>query len=348
MATSNASGASVSLYVDGKKTEVIHPRLKKHASQRGDEFRAVPLEYELRDSADTGMPTLVGHLAVFNEWTEINSRSEGHFLERIAPGAFTKTIQENLSRMRCLFNHGKDPVFAEKPLGPIVNLTPDERGLQYEVQLLDTSYNRDLVEMLRSDPPVLGSSFRFAVTRDDYVSKPGKSPSNPRGIPERTVQEVRMSEFGPVTFPAYPSAGAGVRSVTDQVRGLVDEDRADIPSLSCLMDAHAAMCGFIENENEPDDGPDRDKAQQIIALIEDLMPGEASEPDPDSDGPDDDVDTDEMVSQDGRGDEGAAQVDIRTSTIAHAVERHLLVSGRRDRTPLYPASRTERTESWRL
>src|SRR5215471_15016104 len=54
-----------------------------------DEFRARSLGYELRDEGSE-MPTLVGHVAVFNEWAEINSVVEGRFLERIDPGAFTK------------------------------------------------------------------------------------------------------------------------------------------------------------------------------------------------------------------------------------------------------------------
>jgi hypothetical protein len=31
-------------------------------------------------------------------------------------------------------------------------------------------------------------------------------------LPERTIKELRLFEFGPVTFPAYQSATAGVRS----------------------------------------------------------------------------------------------------------------------------------------
>jgi hypothetical protein len=44
-------------------------------------------QVRLRSAANGGMPTLVGHFASFNEWTEIRSTVEGHFMERIAPGA---------------------------------------------------------------------------------------------------------------------------------------------------------------------------------------------------------------------------------------------------------------------
>src|SRR6266702_2908415 len=72
---------------------------------------------ELR-SAESGMPTLFGHFAVFGRWTEIDSVWEGQFMEQLAPGAFKKTMAENRSNMRVLFNHGKDPAIGDKVLGP--------------------------------------------------------------------------------------------------------------------------------------------------------------------------------------------------------------------------------------
>ena len=53
-----------------------------------------PADMELRDSGEA-MPTLTGHFSVYNDWTEINSSWEGNFMERIAPGAFSKTFAQN-------------------------------------------------------------------------------------------------------------------------------------------------------------------------------------------------------------------------------------------------------------
>jgi HK97 family phage prohead protease len=165
-------------------------------------------------SSRGGMPTLTGHFAVFDEWTEINSLFEGRFMEQFSQGAFAKTFQENRDRMRVLFQHGKDPQIGDKVLGAVDVLEEQERGAYYEVPLLDTSYNRDLIPGLEAG--LYGASFRFRVVKEELNNKPEASDHNPDGIPERTVTEAKVMEFGPVTFPAYQGATAGVRSLPDE------------------------------------------------------------------------------------------------------------------------------------
>lgn len=156
------------------------------------------------------MATLSGHFAVFNEWTTIDSPSEGHFLERIAPGAFAKTFAERGSKIRVLFQHGRDPYVGDKPLGPIQELREDEQGAYYSARLLDAHYVNDLVPGLRAG--LYGASFRFRAIREVFDPRPGRSAHNPDGIPQRTLNEVAVHELGPVTFGAYDGATASVRS----------------------------------------------------------------------------------------------------------------------------------------
>jgi hypothetical protein len=164
-------------------------------------WSAAEAEFRASDS-DGSLGTLSGYAAVFNEDTTIDSW-EGRFIERLAPGAFTKTLRDRGDKIKVLFNHGFDPSIGDKPLGKPARMEERDRGLWVEVPLDDTSYNRDLVASLRSGA-LDGMSFRFSVVREDW--------DETRDTPIRTLKEVRLFEFGPVTFPAYEATTAGVRA----------------------------------------------------------------------------------------------------------------------------------------
>jgi HK97 family phage major capsid protein/HK97 family phage prohead protease len=174
--------------------------------------RAMAEAIEAETRADA-MPTMTGHFSTFNSWYEVDSVVEGHFLERVGPGAFDKTISESRGQMKVLYDHGQDPTIGNKVLGSIDDLRTDRTGPKYTVSLFDTSYNRDLVPGLQAG--VYGSSFRFTVEKDTWDHTPSRSRDNPAAIPERTINEARVYEFGPVTFPANPQATAGIRATTD-------------------------------------------------------------------------------------------------------------------------------------
>jgi HK97 family phage prohead protease len=181
---------------------------------RDNLFRGVlPFEFSRSDSSGDGH--LVGHFAVFDQWTRISSFWEGDFMERIAPGAFKKTIKERADQIRVLFQHGRDPQIGDKPLGTIESLAEDDQGAAYDVKMFDTSYNRDLLPGLEARQ--YGASFRMQVMIDELDQEPDPSEENPQGIPERTIKEIKLYEFGPVTFPAYENATAGIRSLTDEM-----------------------------------------------------------------------------------------------------------------------------------
>lgn len=160
-----------------------------------------------------GMPTMTVEFSRFDAWYEINSYWEGRFLERTVKGAFAKTIAERANQVKVFFNHGGDWQIDQKVLGVPSVLEERETSPYAEVPLLATSYNRDLVEGLAAG--AYGSSFMFNVLREEWNEEPGESEHNPKGLPERTITEVRLLEFGPVTWPANPEATAGLRCGTD-------------------------------------------------------------------------------------------------------------------------------------
>lgn len=176
--------------------------------------------------------TLTGYPIVFNTPTEINSW-EGRFIERIAPTALDKTLTERGDKVKVLFNHGMDPEIGDKPLGKPTVMRTDSSGLYVEVPLSDTSYNRDLLALIR-DGAIDGQSFRFSVPKgkDSWVY-PTPNERRAGKLPERTIHELSLAEFGPVTFPAYEATTVGVRSREDfrTWKGLNDAKRARISEI---------------------------------------------------------------------------------------------------------------------
>jgi HK97 family phage prohead protease len=155
-----------------------------------------------------GMPCVAGRFSVYNTWTEISSAAEGRFMERIARGAFTRTIREDRAHLRILFQHGTDPFIGDRPIAPIDGLGEDAAGAWYFGRLFDTIAARELVPLLEAG--TLGSSFRFSVDRERFDDRPARSDGNPERLPERTILEATLYEVGPVTFPAYRNATAGL------------------------------------------------------------------------------------------------------------------------------------------
>lgn len=189
---------------------------------RNCEFRAAS------KTSDGDGRTLEGYAAVFNQDTEINSW-EGRFTERIAPGAFKKTLRERKPIMQ--FNHGRDQRTGQVPIGVFTDIREDDHGLPVVARLFDN----DLVEPIRQaieGGAVTGMSFTFNVVRDEWRDNKGKQVKGDeiyrllyepgeRGPLQRTIKEVRLFEAGPVVSPAYQGTSVGVRSADE----LSEEER---------------------------------------------------------------------------------------------------------------------------
>lgn len=174
------------------------------------------------ESNSDGSPgTMFGFFSTFNDWYEINSFWEGSFVERIAPGAFKRTIKNRSGEtpVRALFDHGFDPQLGDKPLGIPEVLEERDKGPYQETPLFRGVPDM-VVEGLRQG--AYSQSFRFRVLADNWVEEKGAKGWDESidekwsGVPQRTITEVRLIEFGPTPFPANPNADVGLRSATDQ------------------------------------------------------------------------------------------------------------------------------------
>ena len=162
------------------------------------ELRTLVEPVEFR--AEEGVLRAGGYAARFGKL----SQNLGGFVERIAPGTFTKTLQE--ADIRALFNHDSNMVLGRNRSGTL-RMEEDSTGLAYEVDLPDTTLGRDVANLLeRGD--ISGSSFGFRVISDDWSETED-------GFPLRTLTQVALRDVGPVTFPAYTDATSSLRSLAE-------------------------------------------------------------------------------------------------------------------------------------
>jgi HK97 family phage prohead protease len=229
-------------------------------------------------AADEGTSgrTLFGHFAVFDRFTEIDSWYEGRFMERVGDKAFTRTFKERGDKIRVLYDHGHDPSIGNKPLGAPDVLRVDKGvGPYYESELFESNYVEELIPALRAGQ--LGASFRFKVTGEQWVEPKKATDANPERLKERTITEVELYEFGPVTFPAYADATAGVRSTgTDTfIESLMDDPRfvarfTERAGLSVVEKILASLPDDVRRKasasNESTDG-DTETASRTSALL---------------------------------------------------------------------------------
>lgn len=214
----------------------------------GDIYRAAFPSVEVieRDGPDAG-PLLRMDFAVFNVWSEIDSALEGHFFERVAPGAFTKTLKENLGRVRVLLSHGKDPSMGMTVLGKIERVDASGSDKATADVSLFRSVPQLLLDGLRAG--VYGASFRGKPIKNKVEYTPARSDFNPDGLIEVTRTEVGLKDIGPTPFAQYQETTSTlVRSENDD---LAMSDLLKRPeAIRSLMEQGAVA--LERNDEEPD------------------------------------------------------------------------------------------------
>jgi HK97 family phage prohead protease len=167
-----------------------------------------PVRLETRDNETQ---TLVGYGALFynpeDPGTEFQLYSD--LKERIMPTAFDRALRE-AQDVAGLFNHNPDNVLG-RISSATMTLKCDSRGLLYSIAMAKTSIAGDVCQhVARGD--VKGSSFSFGVRRQMFVAE--------GDCDVRELHDVDLYDCGPVTFPAYTSTTADLRSHGDSPQAL--------------------------------------------------------------------------------------------------------------------------------
>ena len=190
-------------------------------------------DVEARQTED-GVMRLSGYAAVFND-----ASVPLPFKERIAPGAFRKTLTE-MPDVRLLINHEGLPLARTK--NGTLNLMEDDRGLRFDAELADTQEARDIYTLVeRGDVDQM--SFAFRVIRQNW----SKDKS------ERTLTEVSLADgdVSVVTYPAYPTTTVEARQKIAYALDAIKEGRKlDEDSIKALRDY---LSELLDMEDEDDD-----------------------------------------------------------------------------------------------
>jgi HK97 family phage prohead protease len=173
--------------------------------------------------ADVNGQMITGYAAVFNSPSE----DLGGFIEYIAPGAFDSVMEDDV---RGFYNHDYNYLLGRASSGTL-RLSTDERGLRYEIDLPNTTYANDLIELMRRGD-VNQSSFAFMIESDSW------SVRDKQNI--RTITKIsRLIDVAPVVIPAYAAATSQLvtRALTTEPVGSETENvnPAERPNLRSLI-----------------------------------------------------------------------------------------------------------------
>ena len=177
---------------------------------KGTEVRNTTGVVELR--ADATGKRLGGYALKFNRL----SQNLGGFVERIAPGALSKTLRDG-GDVLCRYQHEDHYILGRTASGTLRLALTDE-GLDYEVDLPATSYAEDLAALAeRGD--VQHGSFAFRTLADEWGF-------TEQGFPLRTLLEIQLVDVAPVVQPAYLDTTSGLRSLAESRHLDLDSVRA--------------------------------------------------------------------------------------------------------------------------
>lgn len=246
-----------------------------HELVRADLCREARFELRATEDPSGDGLTIDGYAAVYDTPTRIDSW-EGQFDESISFGAFGRSIRAKMPKLQ--FDHGHHPLIGSLPIGTWTSMR-EERGVG--LHAVGRLHDNWLVEPVRdaiSQGSVDGMSFRFSVVQEEWRDAQGNKvredellsllwKPGDRGPLQRTLREVKISEAGPVVWPAYQETSVGVRSkqiVIDLGRPTDPAQRKQLAEALIVFDAaNRNTDAPPANQARPDEHPSTPDAPPV-------------------------------------------------------------------------------------
>jgi HK97 family phage prohead protease len=196
---------------DGKASiELIYGYLKeKKAMTEPEVIERRYLEIDVRAAEEGKPPVISGMAAVYNQETVIGE----WFREVIRSGAFQRVLSENPDVVGAP-NHNWDVVLGRTTAGTLKLEDRENAGLHYDIMINpdDQEAMNFYSRVQRGD--IRHSSFAFTVRKEQWTNPP-----SPKELALREVIEIdQLFDVSPVTFPAYPTTTAVVRSKAEAIK----------------------------------------------------------------------------------------------------------------------------------
>lgn len=162
---------------------------------------------ELRVAKEDGKEggTITGHAAVFNR----DSEDLGWFIEQVAPGAFTRSIQAAKDHpvddmIHAFWNHDSGQVLSSTRNGKLT-LSEDATGLRFAFP----SSRLTPAQLEAVTDGDMRMSFGFMTKKDEWTH------GGPGQPDRRKLLDVDLLEISPVSKPAYPQTTVTARENPD-------------------------------------------------------------------------------------------------------------------------------------
>jgi len=174
-------------------------------------FKSLPFEVKAVDSKDR---TLEGYAAAF-----LNVDSWG---DRLMPGCFAKTIQENAGRIKVCRQHDSWDV-----IGKPIELREDEIGLFTRSHISKTQSGDEVLELAK-DGVLTEMSIGYRLIPDKFAE-------NDWGGYD--IYELKLMEYSPVTWAANPLA---------RITGVKSSDVSSLLRVTDPGDPAAVQAAFVK------------------------------------------------------------------------------------------------------
>jgi hypothetical protein len=168
-----------------------------------------PRHFAVEVRSEISGNTLSGYAAVYAQYADF-----GSYLETLAPTAFNAVLADPATDVRSFYQHDSALLLGRQSSGTL-RLSTDSAGLHFELDIPDTSYGRDVRELVaRGD--LTGMSFGFIAGQEEW----GHTPDGRELRSHISVS--RLIEVSPVSIPAYSGTSVQLRSLADIPQQAID------------------------------------------------------------------------------------------------------------------------------